>query len=256
MALDKSDQIKALSFNLNDRTVMVRHNDTVSNLLKLLEPLAFGAVEIETKDASAGQDDDHRGSAETEKQEQTALIILLVINGSMFFTELGFGLYAQSTGLIADSLDMLADALVYGVSLFAVGKALSAKQRAATLSGWLQILLAVGSFSEVIRRIFFGGEPYSNYMIGISALALVANVTCLWVISRHRHGGVHMKASWIFSSNDVVANIGVILAGVLVLWTGTKWPDLAIGLIISVLVMSGAIKILKLSSPQKPKPSP
>ena len=83
-------------------------------------------------------------------------------------------------------------------------------------------------------------------MMGIALLALVVNATCLAVLARHREGGVHMRASWIFSTNDVIANLGVILAGALVAWTGTNTPDLIIGTLIALVVLNGARRILRL----------
>ncbi len=83
-------------------------------------------------------------------------------------------------------------------------------------------------------------------MIGISLLALAANVGCLVLISRHRHGGAHMKASWIFSTNDVLVNLGVMAAGALVAWTGSRVPDLVIGTAVGLLVLVGAFRILRL----------
>ena len=50
-------------------------------------------------------------------------------------------------------------------------------------------------------------------MMAVAFLALLANMGCLLLISKHREGGAHMKASWIFSANDVVINVGVIVAG-------------------------------------------
>ena len=57
----------------------------------------------------------------------------------------------------------------------------------------------------------------------------------------------HMKASMIFTSNDVIINIGVIVAGILVLWLNSNKPDLIIGTLVFVLVVQGAFRILKLS---------
>ena len=84
-------------------------------------------------------------------------------------------------------------------------------------------------------------------MIGISALALIANVSCLFLLSKHKDGEVHMKASWIFSANDVIANIGVIIAGILVMLTGSSIPDLVVGIIVAAVVARGAFSILSLS---------
>lgn len=85
--------------------------------------------------------------------------------------------------------------------------------------------------------------------MGIAALALAANALCLFLLSKHRHGEVHMKASWIFSTNDVIANMGVILAGALVWAFKANWPDLIVGLIIAAIVLRGGIRILGLSRP-------
>jgi Co/Zn/Cd efflux system component len=162
----------------------------------------------------------------------------------MFFVEITAGFIAESTGLIADSLDMLADAIVYGVGLYAVGKAVSAKANAAMLSGIFQIILAFGVAIEIIRRIYFGSDPEPLFMIVISFIALAANVLCLILISKHRDGEVHMRASWIFSKNDVIANLGVMLGGFLVFFLGSRWPDILIGAIIVLIVLRGGIEIM------------
>lgn len=162
----------------------------------------------------------------------------------MFFTEITLGFLAESTGLIADSLDMLADAGVYGLSLFVVGKGIERQSRAASISGVLQIILGIGVIVEVTRRLLFGSEPESLLIIAVGTAALMANIYCLFLLSRHREAGVHMRASWIFSTNDVIANFGVIISGVLVLALDNRYPDLVIGAIISAVVIRGGLKIL------------
>ena len=178
------------------------------------------------------------------KSESRVLIILLSINGFMFFVEFALGWWAQSTALIADAMDMLADAMVYGVGLYAVGKAISIKVMAASISGWLQITLGLLVLSDILRRFIYGSEPVSELMMIVGFLALIANIICLVLISKHRNGEVHMRASWIFSKNDVIANVGVILAGGLVALTGSRLPDLIIGLIVATVVIRGGFIIL------------
>ena len=180
-----------------------------------------------------------------DKSERRVLIALLLINGVMFVAELGIGWWAQSTALIADALDMLADAMVYSVGLYAVGRTLQVKAHAARLSGSLQVLLGLLVLADILRRFIVGSEPVSTLMMGMGLVALLANVTCLILISRHREGEVHMRASWIFSKNDVIANLGVILAGGLVAWSGSRLPDLVIGLLVVIVVMRGGLLILK-----------
>lgn len=84
-------------------------------------------------------------------------------------------------------------------------------------------------------------------MMSIALLALAANASCMALIAKHRGGGVHMRASWIFSTNDVIADVGVIVAGALVEWTGSALPDLVIGTAIALVVLSGAARILRIS---------
>lgn len=195
------------------------------------------------------------GTEQAAALERRTLLVVLLINALMFVVELGFGLKAGSSGLIADSLDMLADAGVYGVSLAAVGRSIRQQQRAARLSGWLQIALALWVLLDGLRRSLQGREPISALMVGVGALALLANLICLLLVRRHRQGGVHMRASLIFSSNDTLANLGVIVAGGLVAWSGSPIPDLLIGGAIGLLVLHGGRRILRQArSPQPAEP--
>ena len=185
--------------------------------------------EVEIKDAS----------------QKRVLYWLLGINATMFFVEMTVGILADSTALIADSMDMLADAVVYGIGIYAVGKSILHKAKAAQISGYFQLLLGVIILIDITRRLFLGSEPISSLMIGMGFIALIANVACLVIIRNHKNDEVHMRASWIFSANDVIANMGVIIAGVLVVWLDSRVPDLVIGCIVSIVVLRGAWMILK-----------
>lgn len=244
MALESKSKTLKFEFDLEKRNLVLFHQEPQELLLVALSPLKLGASVQASQETEVEKDFWQKGM---EKDESGILRILLLINGAMFLAELTFGFIAESTGLIADSMDMFADAAVYGLSLFAVGRAVARQQQAARISGYLQLLLALGVVFEVARRFFFGSEPESTYMIAIAVLALIANVTCVVLLAKHRDGGAHMKASWIFSTNDVIVNAGVILAGVLVAVTASAWPDLIIGLIIAGIVFRGALQILRLS---------
>ncbi len=240
--LDEVAGIRKLEFDLPARRLAVFHEGNAARISDRLERLGLGA---RLEGSEAGQDVPAAG-ADDDRFESRTLQILLAINGTMFVVEHVAGWLASSAGLLADSLDMLADAAVYGIALYAVGRSKDLKRRAAHISGWLQLALALGALTEVVRRFVVGSEPEPGYMIVVAFAALAANVACMALISRHREGGVHMKASWIFSTNDVIANMGVILAGGLVAWTGSRLPDLVIAAIIAAVVASGAVRILRL----------
>ena len=244
MALSDVEEVHSLDFDLSERKVAIVHRDDAAALLEYLHPLGLKTTLIQSEDATT--EDMEPGAAAEDAAEARTLKILLGINGAMFVLEIVVGFMAQSTGLIADSVDMFADAAVYGLALFAVGKAAAQKLRAAHFSGWIQLILALGVLAEVVRRVVFGSEPISTLMILMGTVALAANVASLMLVARKRERGVHMKASYIFSANDVIANLGLILAGVLVAWSGSPYPDLIIGTIIGFVVLSGAYRILKL----------
>ncbi|MBG6431185.1 cation transporter [Pseudomonas aeruginosa] len=242
-------QIDSLSFDLSGRQVSVFHEGAVDPIAIKLESLGLGATLLGTQPASRESASANSASEELNaSKEAGTLKILLGINAAMFVTEMGAGLIAQSAGLVADSLDMFADAAVYGLALYAVGRSAQLQVRAAHLAGFFQVVLALGVLVEVTRRFLYGSEPESMLMMGVGTVALVANVSCLLLIYGHREGGAHMKASWIFSANDVLANIGVIAAGALVAWTGSPYPDLVIGTVVGLIVLNGARRILALKA--------
>lgn len=249
LALDGLTELNALSVDLAARQLHAFHYGPIDRIATKLESIGLGATLLGTE--PAGEEAAWANSAReklTASKEASTLKILLGINAAMFVLEMSAGLIAQSTGLVADSLDMFADAAVYGLALLAVGRSARLKVRAAHTAGFFQILLAVGVLVEVARRALYGSEPESALMMGIGLVALVANVGCLLMIYGHRQGDAHMKASWIFSANDVVANIGVIAAGALVAWTGSPYPDLVIGTAVGLVVLNGARRILALKS--------
>lgn len=244
LALGNLSSVKNLAFDFDSRTATIWHSGDAKPVLDLLLPLNLGAAIQKTTSGTLPPPETGKADPAAEKK---VLTLLLLINASMFVFEFVTGWLADSTGLIADSADMLADAIVYSLSLYAVGRTANMQAQAARLSGYFQMLLAFGVIAEVVRRYIYGSEPESYLMITISGLALIANISCMALLAKHRTGAVHMKASWIFSTNDVLANIGVIVAGILVLLSGSALPDLVIGSLISVLVFIGAVRILRLS---------
>lgn len=238
--LDGVTAVRSLEFDLSARRLAVYHEGELSEIETALGQLGLGSRLVET-----GETDE---AVPETVQQRRLLWAVLLINLSFFVLELTTGFLSGSIGLVADSLDMLADALVYELSLLAVGTTVARKKNVARLSGYFQITLAVLGFIEVLRR-FFGVEALPDFrvMITVSALALVANSVCLYLLQRSRDREAHMQASMIFTSNDVVINLGVITAGVLVLWLGSGIPDLIIGAVVFVVVTLGAVRILRLA---------
>lgn len=242
MTLGDLTNIKSLDFDIANRQLTVFHSDHYDQILQRLDDLNFDTSFI----GSCLADNDT--FAYNHDQERKLLWQVLAINFFFFVLELLTGFVSNSIGLVADSLDMLADSIVYGLALIAVGGSLARKKNIAKASGYFQLTLAVFGFIEVIRR-FAGLESIPSFqtMIIVSILALIGNATCLYLLQKSKSKEAHMQASLIFTSNDVIVNIGVILAGGLVYLTNSKYPDLIIGTIVFFIVGQGAFKILKLS---------
>lgn len=178
-------------------------------------------------------------------EERRALRIALALNAAMAVIGGLAGWIGQSTGLLADALDMLADAAAYSIALLAIGRTALFKIRAATLSGTILLVLGVGILFEVGRRLLYGADPVSEWMIGTALLSLVVNLTVLRLLAPMKSGEVHLRATWLFTRADVVANLGVILAGLMVLWLQVPYPDFVIGTLIGLYVIKEAIEILR-----------
>ena len=241
MKLDGYETIVKLVFRIEDRELIVYHEENDQDILCSLDSLSLGAELVKTEEMEEKVESD-------SKLQSKLLWKVLIINFVLFVLEITFGVVSDSMGLVADSLDMLSDSFVYGLSLFVVGAVVAKKKRIAKFSGYIQILLAVIGITEVFRRYFFEDDlPNYLIMIVVSFCALIANWLCLLLLQKSKSEESHMKASMIFTSNDIIINAGVILAGVLVNIFSDRLPDLIIGSAVFVIVLIGAFRILKLA---------
>ena len=242
LKLDGLTEIRKLEFDIENRQLLVFHSQKNQEIADRLQELNLGSEHVETIE--------YVGEIEKESKEVQSRLLwtVLAINFSFFLIEITAGLLSRSMGLVADSLDMLADASVYGLGLWAVGSTVARKKSVARFSGIIQFVLAGLGILEVTRRfILVDTVPDYRTMIVVSILALIANSICLYLLQRSKSDEAHMKASMIFTSNDVIINSGVILAGILVLVTESKYPDLIIGGIVFLIVVRGAIRMINLA---------
>jgi Co/Zn/Cd efflux system component len=179
-----------------------------------------------------------------EKQAST-LKNVLAINAVMFVVELAAGLIAGSTALLSDSLDNLGDALTYGLSIYAISKDAKSKAKVALFKGLLILLAALFVLSQVGYRALYGATPIFEAMGVVSLLALVANSVCLALLWKHRTADVNMSSVWECSRNDIAGNIAVFAASGAVWLTESRWPDLLVGLLLSVWLLLSSVRVLK-----------
>lgn len=242
MTLQPLKSISSLQFDIPKRTLVVHHTGDSEPIVRALDALQLESCLLESTTADEIIPLSNAGT------ERTLLRQVLSINLFFFALEISVGFVADSMGLVADGLDMLADSLIYGLALFAVGRGVGTKKSIARVSGSFQLLLAGLGIVEVVRRFLgFGDVPAFGLMIGISALALSGNVVSLYLLQRSASKEAHMQASLLCTSNDVIANLGVILAGALVFATHSKIPDLVVGAVVFAVVGRGAYRIFRIA---------
>lgn len=188
-------------------------------------------------------DDDSNLDPSSESQRRT-LIAVLLLNAALSAGLLVAGFAADSTALIANGADNASDAVVYALSVFAVGRSDKWKVRAARVSGIGLMILAIGVFAEAVRRFMGDVEPVGPLIIAMSLVAVAVNLLCIKLLRAHRREDVNLRASWNFSINDMLSNIGALAAGILVMWLGRAWPDLVIGMAVALVAAKGSWEIL------------
>ena len=184
-------------------------------------------------------------TASRDSARRRVLWTVLVINLVLFVGEFGAGWWGDSSALQADSLDSLGDALVYAMSLWAVGRSLRQRSHVVLLKGGIQALFGIGVLLEVIRRAWLGAEPLAPVMAWAAGLALVGNLVCFRLLTRFRSDDMNMRSVWLCSRNDLINNSGVLVAAGLVALTGSRWPDLVVGAGVAVLFLWTACSVLR-----------
>jgi Co/Zn/Cd efflux system component len=182
---------------------------------------------------------------EIPREQRRTLQIVLLINAVMFLTESVAGVLAHSTALFADSLDMLGDAIVYGFSLYVIGRGIAWQARAALLKGLIMAAFGIGLLVQVAFKITRGVTPTVEVMGVVGALAFAANLWCLALLWRRRGDDINMRSAWICSRNDVIGNVAVLVAAGAVAVTGSPWPDIVIGLLVASVFGRSAVQVVR-----------
>lgn len=183
-------------------------------------------------------------------EQRRVLVVVLLINAAMFVAEFGAGIVAGSTALMADASDMLGDALVYGVSIYALSRSDRWKAGAAVFKGAFILLLALGLVVNVVVKVSSGVPPSSGLMLAFGGAALVANLLCLALLSRFRAQDLNMASTFECSRNDVISNVGVLVAAGAVAAFASPWPDILIGAGMAVIIFRSSARVLIEAIPQ------
>ena len=188
--------------------------------------------------------DTERASADPAYRR--ALWLVVILNIGFGLLELVGGFIAGSQALKADSLDFLGDGSITLIGLLALGWSAVVRSRIALVQGIFLATLGLGVIGFAVWRAFNAIPPEAELMGGIGVVALIVNVSAALILARFRdQGDATSRAIWLFSRNDALANIAVIVAAALVGWTGSAWPDLLVAGVIALLFLHSAYDIIR-----------
>jgi len=155
---------------------------------------------------------------ELRERQGRMLWMVLIINAVLFVVEFSVGWWSRSTALLADSLDMFGDAAVYAFSLWVLHRGVRARAQAALAKGVIQLGFGLLVLGQVVWRILGDEIPNGEVMGLVGVIALAGNTWAFWLLWSHRSDDINMRSTFLCSRNDLIANVAVIVAAVLV-WT-------------------------------------
>lgn len=174
-----------------------------------------------------------------------ALWIVVILNVGYGVVEIVAGFAAGSQALKADALDFLGDGLITFLGLLATGWSLRWRARSALLQGVFLGALGLGVLVTSAYRVLVLDQPEAELMGIFGAVALAVNVAAAAVLIPHRGGDANARAVWLFSRNDAIGNLAVVVAAGLVAWTRTAWPDLVVAIVIAALFLQSSWTIVR-----------
>ena len=178
-------------------------------------------------------------------EKRKTLWVVLWLNVAIAIGFFAVGYFADSNALLANGLDNSSDAIVYALSLLALTRSRTWKRGAARFSGIMLLIFSAGVIFDAYRRFVEGSDPGGILMMVMAFIAGMVNLYCLRLLQKMENKDVNMRAATTFSFNDFISNGGIIIAGIIVMLTGTNWPDLVVGIAVACIALYGGIEILR-----------
>jgi Co/Zn/Cd efflux system component/copper chaperone CopZ len=227
-------------------TLQVRDPDQhLPEVERAVTALGYKLDRLPPSDDSDPDDDDRIADySHAAPGYRRALWIVVLLNVGMGIAEIAAGLAAGSQALKADALDFLGDGSITFLGLLAIGWSLGWRARAALLQGLFLGALGIGVLATTGYRVLVLHQPEADIMGIFGVMALIVNVAAAAVLMPHRSGDANVRAVWLFSRNDAIGNLAVVVAAGLVAWTRTPWPDLAVAAVIAGLFLQSSWSIV------------
>lgn len=197
--------------------------------------------QIDRLDRVAG---DAAASSHITPGYRRALWIVVLLNVGYGLVEIVGGFLSDSQALKADALDFMGDGIITLLGILAIGWGLLWRARSALIQGIFLGVLGLSVLGNTLMRLWAGYTPEAELMGAFAVVALVVNIAAALVLIPHRTGDANVRAVWLFSRNDAIGNLAVVIAAGLVAWLDSEWPDIVVALVISGLFLHSAWSIV------------
>lgn len=224
--------------SLASQTMTVRLGNGLAPLPELEQTVGGLGFQVDRLDGQS------RSRTQIPASYKRALWIVIILNVGYGVIEMFGGFLSGSQAVKADALDFVGDGLISFLGLLAIGWHPVWRARAALIQGLFLGVLGLGVLGTTVYRVLAQGLPEAELMGAFGLVGLVINVTAALVLLPHRSGDANVRAVWLFSRNDALGNLAVVIAAVLVAWSGTVWPDLVVAFVIAGLFLHSSWSIV------------
>nr|WP_120491245.1 cation transporter [Corynebacterium lactis] len=171
-----------------------------------------------------------------------------------FFVELVIAAVIGSAALFADAADFLEDFLINLLVLTALGWSLASRRKASFGLAGLILIPAIAAFGTAVWKMISGQPPEPFTLSATAVFAMVINLVCALLLMRLRGADTALvRGAWLAARNDVLANILILVAGVVTVFWFSAWPDIVVGLVIGAINVSAAKEVYEQARAEDPE---
>lgn len=178
------------------------------------------------------------------KDYRRILAAVIAINVVGFAVVAVGSLWAGSASLAANTLDFAADAATYALSLWAIGRSAEVRAGAALFKSTTLGAMAGGILGLAIWRAIEGVTPAGGAISGLGLFGAAANLIAAALLVRYRNGDANVHSVWLCTRNDLVQCLAVAATGLAVTLTGSRWPDLIVGIVLAGVFLRSAWQVM------------
>lgn len=236
------DQVK---ISIASQIMTLSVDDPAARLPRVEQAVTNLGYQLDRLGAEDGDEAEQPGAAHLTPGYRRALWTVVLLNIGYGIIAMIGGFLAASQALKADALDFIGDGLITLLGLLAIGWSVRWRARSAMIQGLFLGVLGLSVLGTTAYRAVVLKQPEADLMSIFGAIALAVNVAAAFALVPHRHGDANVRAVWLFSRNDAIGNLAVVIAAGFVAWTGTPWPDLIVAVVIAGLFLHSAWSIIR-----------